>query len=91
MGSRADGTVTWSNPDQCQAYVKRLQVAAERVASENRTLRKMHQRLAEVGHDFVGHVLPPTPAPAFKLPFWPSPRHLLADPLRLQPCLLVDD
>ncbi len=51
VGSRADGTVTWSNPDQCQAYVKRLQVAAERVASENRTLRKMHQRLAEVGND----------------------------------------
>ena len=26
VGSRADGTVTWSNPDQCQAFVKRLQV-----------------------------------------------------------------
>ena len=27
VGSRADGTVTWSNPDQCQAFVKRLQVS----------------------------------------------------------------
>ncbi len=104
-GSRGDGTVTWSNPDQCQAFVKRLQVracgggagclwrggghpisvscervctrrvlhscllprvsfvipyistaqaSAEKLATENRALRKLHQRLAEVGGAVVG-------------------------------------
>ena len=40
------GAVTWSNPQECQEYVERLQRAADRASSENRRLRKVHQRLA---------------------------------------------
>jgi dynein heavy chain 2, cytosolic len=41
------GVVTWSDPEQCQAFVTRLQAAADHLAAENRALRKMHQRLGE--------------------------------------------
>lgn len=37
--------LTWSNPTECESFVKTLQNAAEKLSSENRSLRKMHEWL----------------------------------------------
>ncbi|CAE7860817.1 DYH1B, partial [Symbiodinium sp. KB8] len=42
------GKVTWKNPEECQAYVDRLQDAAEKLSSENRRFRHIH---AQIGRD----------------------------------------
>ena len=42
------GKVTWKNPEECQAYVDRLQDAAEKLSSENRRLHRIH---AQIGRD----------------------------------------
>ena len=45
-GSKAKGddiTVTWDNPEELEAYIVKLQAAADRLTSENRRLRKSHQ------------------------------------------------
>ena len=46
-GSRGSQSVTWSDPSECAEYVNRLQQAADRLASENRKLRKVHMRMSE--------------------------------------------
>ncbi len=43
----AASSVTWSNPAECEAYVGRLQKAAERLSAENRKLRKAHAKMGE--------------------------------------------
>lgn len=35
-------TITWSNPQELEAYIAKLQAAADRLTSENRKLRKYH-------------------------------------------------
>ena len=46
--------VTWDNPDELEAYIKKLQAAADRLTSENRRLRKCHHTVQEkVGHHRV--------------------------------------
>lgn len=37
--------ITWSNPIECENYIKVLQDAAEKLSSENRSLRKIHENL----------------------------------------------
>jgi dynein heavy chain 2 len=37
--------VSWSNPTECEKYIRTLQEAAEKLSSENRSLRKMHEYL----------------------------------------------
>lgn len=39
--------VTWQNLDECDEYVRQLQVAAERLAAENRRLKRAHEKLGE--------------------------------------------
>ena len=39
--------VTWDNPAVLEAYITRLQAAAERITSENRRLRKCHGLMAD--------------------------------------------
>jgi dynein heavy chain 2 len=34
--------VTWDNPEQLEAYIRKLQAAADRLTTENRKLRKSH-------------------------------------------------
>jgi dynein heavy chain 2 len=41
----AEGELTWSNPAECESYIKTLQDAAEKLSSENRWLRKVHESL----------------------------------------------
>ena len=45
-GSRAKGSsgvqVTWDNPEELEAYIEKLQAAADRLTTENRRLRKAH-------------------------------------------------
>ena len=41
------GQITWSNTVQVQAYIDRLQAAAERITSENSKLRKYHVSIGE--------------------------------------------
>ena len=37
--------VSWSNPAECENYIRTLQDAAEKLSSENRWLRKVHENL----------------------------------------------
>lgn len=39
--------VTWDNPEQLEAYIKKLQHAADRLTTENRKLRKSHFVVSE--------------------------------------------
>jgi dynein heavy chain 2 len=39
------GSLTWSSPGECESFVKTLQSAAEKLSSENRALRKVHEWL----------------------------------------------
>ncbi|KAH0625160.1 hypothetical protein JD844_033332 [Phrynosoma platyrhinos] len=47
--SKAEGQITWDNPKELEAYIKKLQNAAERLATENRKLRKWHTNFTEKG------------------------------------------
>lgn len=44
QGKSADD-VSWSNPAECENYIRTLQDAAEKLSSENRWLRKVHESL----------------------------------------------
>ena len=49
-GSReSDGRtqVTWDNPTELESYINKLQAAADRLTSENRRLRKCHQKMID--------------------------------------------
>uniref|UniRef100_A0A803SUA0 Dynein cytoplasmic 2 heavy chain 1 n=1 Tax=Anolis carolinensis TaxID=28377 RepID=A0A803SUA0_ANOCA len=45
--SKAEGQITWDNPKELEVYIKKLQNAAERLATENRKLRKWHTNFTE--------------------------------------------
>uniref|UniRef100_A0A670Y532 Dynein cytoplasmic 2 heavy chain 1 n=1 Tax=Pseudonaja textilis TaxID=8673 RepID=A0A670Y532_PSETE len=45
--SKAEGQITWDNPKELDVYIKKLQSAAERLATENRKLRKWHMSFVE--------------------------------------------
>ena len=39
--------VSWANPAECENYIRSLQEAAEKLSSENRYLRKVHESLCD--------------------------------------------
>lgn len=39
--------ITWNDPDELESYITRLQSITERLASENRRLRKCHLLLID--------------------------------------------
>ncbi|KAJ3130163.1 Cytoplasmic dynein 2 heavy chain 1 [Nowakowskiella sp. JEL0407] len=41
------GSITWENPAEVENYITRLQIAAERLTSANRRLRKLHDTICE--------------------------------------------
>ena len=43
--TRDEFNVSWSNPAECENYIKTLQDAAEKLSSENRSLRRVHESL----------------------------------------------
>ena len=45
--TRSEDDVSWSNPAECENYIRMLQDAAEKLSSENRWLRKVHESLSE--------------------------------------------
>ena len=45
--TRDSGDVSWSNPAECENYIQALQEAAEKLSSENRWLRKVHESLCD--------------------------------------------
>ncbi|XP_025088458.1 cytoplasmic dynein 2 heavy chain 1-like isoform X3 [Pomacea canaliculata] len=46
--SKADDVqVTWDNPEQLEAYIRKLQAAADQLTTENRKLRKSHYIVSE--------------------------------------------
>ena len=50
IGSKESGgkiQVTWDNPLELEAYIDKLQSAAQRLTSENRRLRKCHQNISD--------------------------------------------
>jgi len=63
LGSKTKGddiTVTWDKPEELEAYIVKLQAAADRLTSENRRLRKSHQVIQDkvvqlMGVDLLRH------------------------------------
>ncbi len=53
-GSRSDGDINWTNPAECENYVRGLQDAAEKLSSENRWLRKVHESLCSQATVLMG-------------------------------------
>ena len=45
--TRDEGDVSWSNTAECENYIRSLQDAAEKLQSENRYLRKVHESLCD--------------------------------------------
>ena len=43
--TRSDNDITWTNPAECENYIRLLQEAAEKLSCENRWLRKIHESL----------------------------------------------
>ena len=49
-GSKESGgktQVTWDNPLELEAYIDKLQAAADKLTSENRRLRKCHYNISD--------------------------------------------
>ncbi|KFV17286.1 Cytoplasmic dynein 2 heavy chain 1, partial [Tauraco erythrolophus] len=46
-GSGGEAQITWDNPRELEAYIQKLQAAAERLSTENRKLRKWHTNFVE--------------------------------------------
>ena len=49
-GSKEGGgktQVTWDNPPELEAYIDKLQAAADKLTSENRRLRKCHHNISD--------------------------------------------
>lgn len=49
-GSKESGgktQVTWDNPPELEAYIDKLQAAADKLTSENRRLRKCHYTISD--------------------------------------------
>ena len=49
-GSKESGgktQVTWDNPPELEAYIDKLQAAADKLTSENRRLRKYHHNICD--------------------------------------------
>lgn len=45
--SSSKNEVTWQNLEECEIFVKQLQDAADKLANDNRRLRRIHDKLAE--------------------------------------------
>ena len=52
--SKRDSDVSWSNPAECENYIRTLQDAAEKLSSENRWLRKIHESLTSQAVALIG-------------------------------------
>lgn len=55
-GSKESGgktQVTWDNPPELEAYIDKLQAAADKLTSENRRLRKCHYNISDKVHLLV--------------------------------------
>ncbi len=46
-GPGGNAQITWDNPKELEAYIQKLQAAAERLSTENRKLRKWHTNFTE--------------------------------------------
>ncbi|XP_040514464.1 cytoplasmic dynein 2 heavy chain 1 isoform X1 [Gallus gallus] len=46
-GPGGNAQITWDNPRELEAYIQKLQAAAERLSTENRKLRKWHTNFTE--------------------------------------------
>jgi dynein heavy chain 2 len=47
--SKAGGDrLTWDNPEDLEKYTLTLQASAERLSTENRKLRKLHQKISDI-------------------------------------------
>lgn len=47
LGANGNVFVTWDNPTEVETYTKKLQMAADRLSTENRKLRKKHIIMGE--------------------------------------------
>ena len=44
----SSGQITWDNPEDLERYTLNLQAAAEKLSTENRKLRKLHQKISDI-------------------------------------------
>lgn len=44
----ASDRLTWNDPDELEKFTLTLQAAAERLSTENRKLRKLHQKISDI-------------------------------------------
>ena len=44
----ANSQITWDNPEDLERYTLNLQSTAEKLSTENRKLRKLHQKISDV-------------------------------------------
>ena len=42
------GLITWDDPEDLEKYTMILQAAAEKLSTENRKLRKLHQKIGDI-------------------------------------------
>jgi dynein heavy chain 2 len=48
-GSKSSGgQITWDNPEDLERYTLSLQASAEKLSTENRKLRKLHQKISDI-------------------------------------------
>lgn len=45
--SSNEDDITWSNPSECEKYIRVVQEAADKLSAENRWLRKIHETLGK--------------------------------------------
>ncbi len=44
----SNGQITWDNPEDLERYTANLQSTAEKLSTENRKLRKLHQKICDI-------------------------------------------
>lgn len=46
--SKSAAQITWDSPEDLERYTQNLQAAAEKLSTENRKLRKLHQKITDI-------------------------------------------
>lgn len=48
-----NGQITWDNPEDLERYTANLQALAEKLSTENRKLRKLHQKISDIAVNLI--------------------------------------
>ena len=56
-GGKSGKEISWNNPSDCENYIRSLEEAAEKLSSENKYLRKVHENLCTLTVSLMGYDL----------------------------------